>query len=470
MTGPVVVVGDVMLDIDRIGAAERLSPEAPVPVLHDVQDHRRPGGAALVALLAARCGNGPVTLIAPFADDAPAEEIMQLLAGRVEVIRLPWTGTTPVKTRIRVGDHPVARLDEGGRPGSISSIPIGAVAALGAAAAVLVADYGGGATADARLRDLIARCSSHIPVVWDPHPRGTKPVAGTLLLTPNESELRQLTAGGGLTSPGRRGPRDSIGALRDRAELLTQQWQIGGVCVTMGSRGAMLCLGGNPPLLVPVAPINGGDTCGAGDSFAAAAACALAGGALLSEAVTRAVAYASDFVAAGGAAGLHRNSKPAASELHRLSVSGVVDSVRSAGGIVVATGGCFDLLHAGHIATLESARALGDCLIVCLNSDASVRRLKGEGRPLQPAPDRARVLSALAAVDAVVLFEEDTPTRVLNTIKPDIWVKGGDYSGFELPEEAVLAAWGGQIVTVPYLAGRSTSALVGLAAPLLARS
>jgi rfaE bifunctional protein nucleotidyltransferase chain/domain len=127
---------------------------------------------------------------------------------------------------------------------------------------------------------------------------------------------------------------------------------------------------------------------------------------------------------------------------------------------VVATGGCFDLLHAGHVGTLEAARALGDCLVVCLNSDDSVRRLKGASRPLVPQADRARVLEALEPVDAVVVFDEDTPVEVLGTIRPDVWVKGGDYTGAELPEATLLREWGGQSVVLPYLEGRSTSRLV----------
>jgi rfaE bifunctional protein nucleotidyltransferase chain/domain len=127
---------------------------------------------------------------------------------------------------------------------------------------------------------------------------------------------------------------------------------------------------------------------------------------------------------------------------------------------VVATGGCFDLLHAGHIATLEAARALGDCLVVCLNSDASVRRLKGPSRPLVPQQDRARVLEALETVDAVVVFDEDTPLEVIRRLRPDVWAKGGDYAGTELPEAALLREWGGQSVVLPYLRGRSTTRLV----------
>jgi rfaE bifunctional protein nucleotidyltransferase chain/domain len=138
----------------------------------------------------------------------------------------------------------------------------------------------------------------------------------------------------------------------------------------------------------------------------------------------------------------------------------VVRRSRAVGGTVVATGGCFDLLHAGHVATLQAARRLGDCLVVCLNSDASVRRLKGDGRPLVPEADRVRVLTALGAVDAVTVFEQDTPLEVLAALRPDIWVKGSDYTADALPEIRLLATWGGEVVVVPYLAGRSTTGLV----------
>lgn len=134
--------------------------------------------------------------------------------------------------------------------------------------------------------------------------------------------------------------------------------------------------------------------------------------------------------------------------------------MRAAGGTVVATGGCFDLLHAGHVATLRAARRLGDCLIVCLNGDASVRRLKGPDRPLQSEGDRVEVLAALDCVDAVEVFDDDTPLVVLERLRPDVFVKGGDYAVVDLPEAATLAHWGGQAVVVPYLAGRSSSRLI----------
>jgi rfaE bifunctional protein nucleotidyltransferase chain/domain len=210
-------------------------------------------------------------------------------------------------------------------------------------------------------------------------------------------------------------------------------------------------------MVVPAVPVTGGDPCGAGDSFAAAVTVALAGGAVTGEAVTAAVAAAGAFVARGGAGAW---DAVAPSSVTAPGVEALLERVRSAGGTVVATGGCFDLLHAGHVATLRAARGLGDCLVVCINSDDSVRRLKGPSRPLVTAEDRARVLEALEFVDAVVVFDEDTPAQVLDRLRPDVWAKGGDYAGADLPEAAVLQNWGGQAVVLPYLDGHSTTALV----------
>ena len=139
---------------------------------------------------------------------------------------------------------------------------------------------------------------------------------------------------------------------------------------------------------------------------------------------------------------------------------GLIAGVRARGGTVVATGGCFDLLHAGHVATLRAARALGDCLVVCLNSDDSVRRLKGLERPLVPEVDRVAVLEALGCVDVVVPFDERTPEAVLQRLRPDVFAKGGDYALTDLPEAALLSTWGGQAVVLPYLEGRSTTQLM----------
>jgi rfaE bifunctional protein nucleotidyltransferase chain/domain len=251
-----------------------------------------------------------------------------------------------------------------------------------------------------------------------------------------------------------------LAAVGARAEALIRRWGVGAVAVTLGARGALLSYGEGAPMVVPAVAVTGGDPCGAGDSFAAAAALALADGAVTGEAVAAAVAAATAFVARGGAAAWDADASPQPNVVAEPGVDAVLARVRAAGGTVVATGGCFDLLHPGHVATLRAARGLGDCLIVCINSDDSVRRLKGPSRPLVTAPDRARVLEALEFVDAVVVFEEDTPAEVLDRLRPDVWAKGGDYAGADLPEAAVLQTWGGQAVVLPYLDGHSTTALV----------
>jgi rfaE bifunctional protein nucleotidyltransferase chain/domain len=227
--------------------------------------------------------------------------------------------------------------------------------------------------------------------------------------------------------------------------------------------------------------------------FAAAAAVALSHGALPSEAVVTATRTASDFLAVGGVGSLRfpmavtgavpadpgvsaDTGAPAGAGAGGGGPAGAValtdpvalaDRIHAAGGTVVAAGGCFDVLHAGHVSLLQAARSLGDCLIVCLNSDESVRRLKGEGRPLNPAADRVSVLAALHCVDAVLVFGEDTPGAALQRLRPDVWVKGGDYEGQVLPEAALVSTWAGQAVTVPYLAGRSTTRLQAAGAAAL---
>ena len=241
--------------------------------------------------------------------------------------------------------------------------------------------------------------------------------------------------------------------------------------VTLGERGALLSYGesvggsgsGGAPVVSPAPAVHCVDPCGAGDRFAVTVAASLGSGRVMTEAVQDAVERAAAYVAAGGPATL-RDGHPVPVQRGTGTAHEVVARVVAGGGTVVATGGCFDLLHAGHVATLRAARRLGDCLVVCLNSDASVRRLKGPSRPLVPAADRAKVLEALECVDAVVVFEEDTPVEAIRGIRPDVWAKGGDYAGAEVPEAAVLREWGGQAVVLPYLEGRSTTALVRSAA------
>ncbi|MEV4336838.1 PfkB family carbohydrate kinase [Streptomyces sp. NPDC049590] len=465
MTGaptPLVVVGDALLDHDLCGRADRLAPDAPVPVVHGARRSSRPGGAALAACLAAADGR-PVTLVTALGSDPASDTLRELLAGRVRLVGIPLDGTLSSKTRVLAGDRPLLRLDDG--EGRAREATGQAVAAITEAGGVLVADYGRG-TADV-LRDALARTAA--PVVWDPHLRGRPPVPGARLVTPSAQEARAFArrlAGDDAQATG-----DTAGlrtAARD-ARALVGAWRARAVAVTLGERGALLSHG-ETPLLVPTPAAATGDPCGAGDRFAAAAAGLLADGALTEAAVQAAVHAATRYVAEGGARAVavpDRPRTPAETPPDGDTTADAVRTaarVRAAGGTVVAAGGCFDLLHAGHVALLQAARRAGDCLIVCLNSDDSVRRRKGDGRPLVPAADRVRVLRALECVDAVAVFDEDTPERVLGELRPHIWAKGGDYARTRLPEQPLVESWGGQVLLLPYLDGRSTTVLARRAA------
>lgn len=447
-----VVVGDSLLDRDLDGTVERLAPDAPVPVVDDPTATSRPGGAGLAALLAASDGCS-VRLITALGDDDAGVELRAFFArAGIEVGNLSLRGPTPEKIRIRGGGRTMVRMDRGWGHCLAGTFTTGMRDELADADAVLVADYGRGVAAEDGVRAALGNLPARLPVIWDPHSRGPEPTARARLVTPNAAEAAARVTevvGDGLT------------AVTERARRLMSRWESAAVAVTLGAGGALTVDGSGTPLVTPAPPVSGGDPCGAGDRFATTAARLLAEGALATESVAGAVASASAFVASGGAARIV--IPPAQSGLERRARAGaqdVVERVRAAGGVVVATGGCFDLLHAGHVALLTAARSLGDCLIVCLNSDDSVRRLKGPDRPLVDEADRAAVLMAVEGVDGIVVFDEDTPERALEDLRPDIFAKGSDYAVGDLPEAEVLARWGGQAVVLPYLEGRSTTRLM----------
>jgi rfaE bifunctional protein nucleotidyltransferase chain/domain/rfaE bifunctional protein kinase chain/domain len=453
--GPLVVIGDTLLDIDLEGQAGKIAPDAPVPVLADVAEQLRAGGAGLAADIAASLGDRDVVLVTALADDDAGRRLREQLDG-TRLIALRQEGETQIKQRLRADGQTLLRIDAG-CPGDVTGpVPDELDGLLAQAAAVLVSDYGRGVAAHPPVTERLRAVAARRPVVWDPHLRGPAPVPGTRLVTPNRGEADELFSRVGGSLGRGLGP---VTRAHRQAEALVEAWGVHAVAITLGKQGALLSYGSGVPQLVPTTPVTGGDVCGAGDSFTAAAALALAAGAVTSEAVAAGVQTAGDFVAGGGASGWQASRTVPQHPTERDARS-VVRAIRNRGGTVVATGGCFDLVHAGHVETLEAARSLGDCLVVCLNSDASVRRLKGPSRPLVDQADRRRVLSSLSCVDAVVVFDEDSPDRTLAELKPDIWVKGGDYSAEQLPEREVLAQWGGQAVTVPYLTGRSTTQLV----------
>lgn len=453
MRGPLVVVGDALLDVDLVGRASRLAPDAPVPVLEDLVEHDRPGGAGLAAAMAAADGH-EVVLVTALGDDDAGARVEALLEG-VSVRHLRYDGSTPVKRRVRAAGQSLVRLDSGNAPGRVVDDLRGLDRLLSAAGAVLVSDYGRAVTGVPALRDLLAALPARVPLVWDPHPRGAAPVRGVHLATPNDAEASGFADRLGVPLDGATG----LAAVGRRADGLVHGWGARAVAVTLGARGALLSYGAGAPVMAPAPEVECVDPCGAGDRFAVTAAAGLGAGRVPTEAVQEAVDRAAAYVAAGGPASL--TAPPGAGSTAAPSKADeLVRTVAAGGGTVVATGGCFDLLHAGHVATLRAARRLGDCLVVCVNSDASVRRLKGPARPLVPATDRARVLEALECVDAVVTFEEDTPVEILRRLRPHVWAKGGDYAGADVPEATVLREWGAQAVVLPYLRGRSTTGLV----------
>ncbi|MEO3791920.1 PfkB family carbohydrate kinase [Nonomuraea sp. B10E15] len=440
MRGPLVVIGDSLLDVDVEGDTERLCPDAPVPVVDVAAEQARPGGAGLAALLAARDG-ADVVLITAMGDDPDGHRLCGLLSEELDLVRLPLRGGTVRKTRVRSKGQTLVRLDTGDGAARYAPSEEAAQAIL-QAGAVLVSDYGRGVARMARglLRDVA------VPVVWDPHPRGERPMPGCALVTPSEAEARLLCP------DGYHGPDQA-------ARCLVRAIQARAVAVTTGERGAALAVEGGPLTAVPP-PVRaaGQDACGAGDRFAATAALALRDGTDVQDAVTIGVGEASRFVERGGAATV-KVREQRLGDRPRTALE-VAELTRAQGGRLIATGGCFDLLHAGHVSLLRRARALGDALVVCVNSDDSVRRLKGPPRPIVDARDRVEVLRALSCVDAVLVFDEDTPAAAIERLRPDVWVKGGDYTGEILPETEVLGRLGAETVVLSTLPGRSTTDLI----------
>ncbi|MFL6065392.1 MAG: PfkB family carbohydrate kinase [Friedmanniella sp.] len=291
--GPLVVVGDCLLDVDLVGSATRLAPDAPVPVVDVTERWERPGGAGLAALLAART-EVEVVLVTALGEDDAALTLGALLAQHVNVCPLRLDGDTVVKTRIGASGVPMLRLDTGNGRAADTPLPRSVAAALATAGAILVSDYGRGVTALPALRRRLESVASEVPVIWDPHPRGAQPVGQAALVTPNAAESRHFAAEDDVITAGRR---------------LCRQWQARAVVVTQGERGATLVPAGSAePVPVPlvraasVADQQSPDTCGAGDQFAASAATAMLGGAGAEAAVRVAVKEASAYVGAGAAA------------------------------------------------------------------------------------------------------------------------------------------------------------------------
>jgi D-beta-D-heptose 7-phosphate kinase/D-beta-D-heptose 1-phosphate adenosyltransferase len=393
-----------------------------------------------------------VTLLTAVAEDDAARVIVDALERKGVGVRAGRrSGATPEKIRVRALGQSLVRLDRGDAAPAAVELPRDG---LDDADAILVSDYGGGMTFDRAVRAWLSTAIHRgIPVVWDPHPRGADPVPGCVA-TPNRKEAAAAS--------GR--PTATIQGTFACARVLRDRWDAGAVAITMGADGVVLSEPGGQHL-VSAPSVDAVDVCGAGDRFASSTALRLARGLRLRDAIEEAVADAALAVSQAWP----WQEGPSAFGSDPRGADPVIAGSGSGRPITVATSGCFDLLHAGHVRMLRAARSLGDRLVVCLNDDGSVRRLKGPGRPIVPAEERAELLLALDCVDEVFSFSEDTPLQLLQRIRPDIYTKGADYRLEDIPEAGPLATWGGETVILPFVEGRSTTELIARSQPGILR-
>jgi len=456
----ILVVGDVMLDRYWQGPTSRISPEAPVPVVKVEQDELRPGGAANVALNAAALGSR-VVLVGLVGDDAEAELLADRLAAHGVGSRfVPVPGSrTITKLRILSKHQQLIRLDfeDGFLSCDGSGILSRFEAVLADAKVVVLSDYAKGVLRDAPALIGAARARG-LPVVVDPKGSDFERYRGATLLTPNQSEFEAI-----------------VGRVVDDADLvakgvaLRDALDLEALLVTRSEKGMCLLQRGHAPVHLPTRAREVYDVTGAGDTVVAVLAAAMAAGESMYDAVALSNLAAGVVVGKVGTATVSPAELAMAMEEHLPIQRGAVAEdlllelvarARAAGERVVMTNGCFDILHAGHVTYLQQARALGDRLIVAVNDDDSVRRLKGETRPVNPLGARQTVLAALAAVDWVVPFSEDTPQRLICRICPDVLVKGGDYRIKDVAGGECVVAAGGEVKILTFVPGHSTSGMI----------
>jgi D-beta-D-heptose 7-phosphate kinase/D-beta-D-heptose 1-phosphate adenosyltransferase len=483
----VVVVGDVILDRWTVGAAERVSREAPAPVVRVTETIAVPGGAANTAVNARALG-ARVRMVALIGDD----ETGRVLRDRLEAagVDTRWLvpvpgATTTSKDRIVGGDRVVVRVDELAGPPSTADTALLAAATAAAvqghapdtattdttgttvsatdvrADAVVVCDYDLGVDASAIVP--VLEQDRPTTVVVDAHDLSRWSALHPDLVTPNAGETAALLDRDLGQGAGRAGT-----VVAARADVLAVTGARNAV-VTLDRNGTVLLEDAAPTADVHrtrATPASEQQASGAGDTFCAAASVALAVGTPVREAVSFAQAAADVVVREAGTSVCSADalvasvSAPAETVVDHDQLADAVDEARRAGRRIVFTNGCFDVVHRGHTTYLRQASELGDLLVVALNDDDSVRRLKGPERPINTAEDRAGVLAALACVDLVTVFATDTPIPLIERIRPDVYVKGGDYSPEMLSETEVVRAHGGEVVMVDYVAEHSTSAVV----------
>jgi D-beta-D-heptose 7-phosphate kinase/D-beta-D-heptose 1-phosphate adenosyltransferase len=458
--GNVLVIGDVMLDRYWHGPTSRLSPEAPVPVVKVTQIEDRPGGAANVALNLAALGCGAL-ISGATGNDAAADSLQARLTAAGVYCGLNRSDDFPTITKLRViSQHQqLIRLD------FEESIPIAAanktnssaIELFGSAQAIVLSDYAKGTLAAPQ--ELIAAAKAHgIPVLVDPKGSDFGRYKGATLLTPNLAEFEAVV-----------GKCDSEAQIVERGLLLIAELELDALLVTRGENGMSLLRPNQPEFHLPAQAKEVFDVTGAGDTVISALAASLAVNESMENAVTLANLAASIVVGKLGTAtisgpelrravnALHGSGRGVVSE-EQLTVA--IKDAKEQGETVVFTNGCFDIIHAGHVSYLEQARKLGDRLIVGINDDASVSKLKGSGRPINTVDRRKAVLAGLESVDWVFDFGDDTPERLLELLQPDILVKGGDYDKEGVVGWKIVEAYGGMVKVMSFVDDCSTTAIV----------
>ena len=463
----VLVVGDVMLDRFVSGTVERVSPEAPALVVNITEERAMLGGAANVAANIAALGATAV-LVGVVGQDIASAEIIALIeavGGAIvdALVRVPGRPTTQ-KTRYLGGDRHLLRADReqvGLDEATERRLIQRALAELAGCAAAVLSDYAKGAVSPEVARALIAAAPADTPVAVDPKQADLTIFQGARLLTPNRKEMRLAT-----------GEPCADDASCDRAGAAVVARTGAAVLLTRSEAGVSLYQANAPVWREPARARLVRDVSGAGDTVIAAAALALAAGASMEAAAHLANTAAAVAVGKSGTACvtpeelnralLHGPDEDlVAGKLAPLSQAAtLVQEWRKAGLSVGFTNGCFDLLHPGHVKTLAAARALCDRLVVGLNTDASISRLKGPERPIQSELARAEVIGALRSVDLVVLFEEDTPLTLIRALRPDVLVKGDDYTVETVVGADLVLGWGGRVELVLLIPEQSSSRLI----------
>jgi len=457
----VLVVGDLMLDRYWQGSATRISPEAPVPVVHIKASEDRVGGAGNVALNIAALG-GRVTVMGYCGQDEAGDSLLRLLqqAGiECAVLRQDHCATI-TKLRVLSRHQQLIRLDF---EDSFQSLENGPLLTkfqerLNAADAVVLSDYGKGSLT--AIRELIQLCrAAGKPVLVDPKGNNFEKYRLADLVTPNLSEFEAVA-----------GPCRTLADLEQKAAEWLVRLNLGALLITQGDQGMSLFQPNMPPLHLPAKAKEVFDVTGAGDTVISVLAAARAAGSALTDATALANLAAGIVVGKLGTATVNREELDYAlhgAKAHRrgaIDLEGLLETLttaRNAGEKIVLTNGCFDILHPGHVDYLQKAKDLGDRLIVLVNSDESVRRLKGQGRPVNPLASRMAMLAALECVDWVVPFEDDTPREVICRILPDILVKGGDYSDItSIAGHDCVLAHGGEVKLLNFVEGFSTTGII----------